>query len=86
MLKSAQYSYPNRLAYNTCLGITERETLAMLYFENEVLKLPELMKYPLSSSFTSSGTEDGYTSEVGQGAPKKDAGDLTNKGDESRNA
>lgn len=84
LLSSAQYSYPNRLAYNTFLGISEKETLAMLYLENEVLGLPDRMKFPLSSSFTSNGTEDGYTSEIGQGAPKKDTTDLTDEGDRSR--
>ena len=78
LLKSCQYSFANRLAYNTCLGISERATLAMLYFENSVLNLPEKMQYPLSSSFTTSG-------EVGQGAPKKDDGDLSDEGDRSRN-
>ena len=87
LLTSCQYSYSNRLAYNTCLGISEKETLALNYLENEVLKLPDIMQYPLSSSFTSSGsntTEDGYTSEIGQGAPKKDDDELSESGDRMR--
>lgn len=64
LLKSCQYSFANRLAYNTCIGISEKATLAMLYFENEVLDLPNIMKYPLSSSFTTSSNSEG-------GAPTK---------------
>ena len=59
LLKSCQYSYSNRIAYNTLLGISEKETLAMLYFENEVLDLPNKMKYPLSSSYTLTDNEGG---------------------------
>lgn len=81
MLESCQYSYSNRLAYNTLLGISEKDTLAMMYLENDVLKLQDLMKYPLSSSFTNSG-ENG---QVGQGAPTKDPDELSNEGDRSRN-
>lgn len=79
LLESCQYGYNNKIAYNTLLGISERETIAQAYLEEEVLGLHDIMRYPLSSSFTSSGnsnTEDGYTTEVGQGAPTKDAGDL----------
>jgi hypothetical protein len=86
LLKSCQYSFANRLAYNTCLGISEKDTIAMLHFENEVLKLPEIMKFPLSSSFTQSSTEDGYTSEVGQGAPTKSDDEISESGERSRNA
>ena len=86
LLTSCQYSFANRLAYNTCLGISEKETLAMLYFENEVLKLPESMKFPLSSSFTQSGAEDGYTSEIGQGAPTKKDSEISESGDRMRNS
>ena len=85
LLESCQYSFANRLAYNTCLGISEKETLAMLHFENEVLKLPEVMKFPLSSSFTQSGTENGYTSETGQGAPTKSDDEISTSGDNERN-
>lgn len=77
LLKSCQYSFANRLAYNTCLGITEKETLAMAYLENEILNLPELMKYPLSSSFTQSREQTG-------GAPSK-GDDITPSGERMRN-
>lgn len=83
LLESNQYSYPNRLAYNTLLGISEKETLAMLYFENTVLGLPDTMRYPLSSSFTSTG--EGETGEIGQGRPEVEPIELSPSGERSRN-
>ena len=88
MLESAQYGYSNRIAYGTLLNVSEREQLASIFLETEVLKLQDKMIYPLSSSFTSSGnglTEDGYTPETGQGRPTKDDKDLTPEGERSRN-
>ena len=85
LMTSCQFSYANRLAYNTCIGISEKQTLSMLFFENEVLKLQDLMKYPLSSSFTQSGNEDGYTSETGQGRPKKDDDKIGESAERERN-
>lgn len=88
LLQSCQYSYSNRLALNTLLGISEKETIGMNYLENTVLKLPEIMKYPLQSSFTTSNsedTEDGYTTETGQGRPSVPDDELTPEGDKSRN-
>ena len=55
LLKACQYSFSDRLAYNACIGISEMETLAMEYFEVEVLDLPGKMNHPLSSSFTTAG-------------------------------
>lgn len=83
MLTSCQYGYSNRLAYGTLIGISEKEQLAQIYLETEVLRLQDKMIYPLSSSFTTSN--DGYTPEVGQGAPTKDDTELTPEGDRSRN-
>ena len=72
----------------TTLGLpTEREQLASIFLENEVLKLQDKMIYPLTSSFTSSGgiTEDGYTPEVGQGRKEIPDNQLTPEGERSRN-
>jgi hypothetical protein len=89
LLQSCQYSYSNRLALNTLLGISEKETIAMNFLENEVLKLPEIMRYPLQSSFTTSNDgsvdEDGYTTETGQGRPSVDDDELSESGERSRN-
>lgn len=49
----------------------------------EILGVPEILK-PLQTSYTQS-TDNGYTSEVGQGAPTKDEGDLSDSGDRMRN-
>ena len=88
LLESAQYGYSNRIAYGTLIGVSEREQLASIYLETDILKLQDKMIYPLSSSFTSSGselTDDGYTPETGQGRPPVDDKDLTPEGDRSRN-
>ena len=58
LLSSCQYSFSNRLAYNTFNGISEKATLSMEFFENQVLHLPELMMHPLQSSYTTSNTEE----------------------------
>ena len=89
LLQTCQYSYSNRLALNTLLGISEKETISMNFLENQVLKLPEIMRYPLQSSFTTSNDgsvdEDGYTNETGQGRPKVDDDSLSDSGERSRN-
>lgn len=87
MLESAQYGYSNRIAYGTLLGVSEKEQLANIFLETEVLKLQDKMIYPLTSSFTSSGgiTEDGYTPETGQGRPEVDDDKLSPEGERSRN-
>ena len=81
LLEANQYSYAYRLAYGTLLGFSERQTMAQIYFENEMLKLPELMQYPLQSSYTTSN--DG---EVGQGRPQTPDDELTPSGERSRNS
>ena len=81
LLGACQYSFSDRLAYQTLLGYSEMETLAMEYFETQVLNLPELMNHPLSSSFTQSGEEG----EVGQGRPELNPEDISIDGDRSRN-
>lgn len=88
MLESAQYGYSNRIAYGTLLDVSEREQLASIFLETEVLKLQDKMIYPLSSSFTSNGnglTEDGYTPETGQGRKQIPDDQLTPEGERSRN-
>lgn len=78
LLESCQYSFANRLAYNTFLGISEKTTLAMNYLENELLDLPSKMVFPLSSSYTQSGTEEA-------GRPPVDDSQLSPSGERSRN-
>lgn len=81
LLESCKYSYSNRIAYNTLLGITERETMAFEFLENQVLGLPQLMVYPLNSSFTMSGNNG----EVGAGRDSIPDDELSNSGERNRN-
>lgn len=83
LLEANQYSFSYRLAYGTLMDISERETMASLIFETQALKLQDLMKYPLQSSYTTSN--DGEQGEVGTGAPQKDVTELSPEGERSRN-
>lgn len=80
MLESCQYSFANRVAYNTLLGVSEKETLSNIWFETEVIKLQEKMIYPLSSSFTSSGD----VNDVGRPSLDDDE-PISDSGERSRN-
>ncbi len=79
ILESAQYGLPNKLAFNTLNGFSELQTLALNFLEEECLGLTDKFR-PLQSSYTQSGT-----GEVGQGAPEKDATELSPSGERSRN-
>lgn len=81
LLEANQYSYSYRLAYGTLLGFTERQTMAQLKFENDILGLPNIMKYPLQSSYTQTGESSG---EVGR--PQTPDDELTPSGERSRNS
>ena len=83
LLSSGQYGLPTKLAINTLNGFNEKDTLSLNYVEEELLHLSDKL-VPLNSSYTQSGNDDGYTSEVGQGRPKKDEGDLSDSGERSR--
>ena len=83
ILEANQYSFSSRLCYGTLLGFTERQTIAHLKFENDVLGLPSLMQYPLSSSFTTSGSSS--AEQNGPGRPESDPSTLSPSGDRSRN-
>lgn len=80
LLEANQYSYSYRLAYGTLLGFSEKQTMAQLMFETQVLGLPNLMKYPLQSSYTTSNDAEGEN-----GAPEKDVTELSPEGERSRN-
>ena len=80
LLESAQYGLPTKLAYNTLNGFSEKETLALNFLEEEVLKVSEKF-VPLQSSYTQSGNENGDGSD---GAPTKYPDDLTDDGEASR--
>ena len=82
LLTAAQNGLPDVFAYNNLNGFSEKDTMAMLQF-NQILGIPDVLQ-PLKTSYTQS-SEDGYTSEIGQGAPTKDTGDLSDSGDRMRN-
>lgn len=74
-MNSAEYGFPNALAYGTTLGLSELDTLSLTNLQNNVLGLTDKFK-PLQSSHTLTGEEG----EVG--APTKD--EVTDEGDRSR--
>ena len=80
LLTSCQYSFSNRMAYNTFNGISERTTMAMEFFETQVLHLPEIMNHPLQSSYTTSNTGEEET-----GRPTVPDDELSPSGERSRN-
>lgn len=83
LLEANQHSYPYRLGLGTLLGYTEKETLAMLHFEEDVLGLHNIMRYPLMSSYTQSSSDG--TGQVGQGRDPVDDTELSPSGERSRN-
>ena len=80
LLSSCQYSFSNRMAYNTFNGISEKTTMTMEFFENQVLHLPEVMTHPLQSSYTTSNT-----GEDEGGRPMTPDDELTPSGNRTRN-
>lgn len=80
LLKANQYSYSYRLGLGTLFGYSEKQTIAMLEFENQVLNLPETMRYPLQSSYTLSGDEVDNTG----GRPTVSDDEITEEGSRSR--
>ena len=80
LLESCQYSFSNRLAYNTFNDISEKATMAMEFFETNVLHLPEVMTHPLQSSYTTSNT-----GEDEGGRPTTPDDELTPSGERTRN-
>lgn len=79
LLEANQFSLSMRLAYATLLGFSEKETLASLYLETELLHLQDKMIYPLQSSYTQSASSSS------PGAPMKDDSELSPEGERSRN-
>lgn len=80
LLESNQYGYMYRLEYGTLMGYTERQTMAELMFESEMLGLQNLMVYPLVSSYTQSGNENDEG-----GRPLTPDDELSPSGERSRN-
>ncbi len=79
-LKAASYGLPTISMYAASQGLGQAELDNMNLLETQVLKLPELFK-PLVNSAQLS-TKDSATDEGG--APQKDADELTDSGEQSR--
>lgn len=81
LLEAAQYGLPTKLAYNNLNQFSEKDTLALNFFEEEVLQLTSKL-IPLQSSYTQTGkTESGSDTD---GAPTKDGTEITDDGESSR--
>jgi hypothetical protein len=72
--KASTVGYPTKLATMATLGIGQRETMNLIWLENEFLKLPDNMIPPKSSHTQSGGGE--------AGRPEQD--DLTDEGQVTR--
>lgn len=71
ILESCQNGLPNKLLLNSINGISEKDTMAMNFLEEDVLKLSEKLK-PFNTSYTQSSKDSG-----GQ---EKDDSDLSDEG------
>lgn len=79
-LKACQYGMPLISYYCASQGLGQAELDTMSFLEGEVLGLQEMFK-PLQSSATMSSSSDSGNE---GGAPTKDAGELTDSGEQSR--
>lgn len=77
-LEGASYGVPVKSHLSATLGLDPIEMMNMSFLENDLLKITEEWM-PLQSSHTMSGDDNGK-----DGAPKKDAKDLTDEGSKSR--
>ena len=77
LLKNAQFGLPVKLELCSALGYNPRESLDMMNFENNVLKLHENM-IPLQSAHT------GALNEEGQGRPSDKSGETTEGADRAQ--
>ena len=86
-LKAAQFGLPTVSMYAASQGLGQAELDSMNLLENEVLEIKKLF-IPLSSSNTQSGNPSVKTESKGVtdegGAPKKDAEDLTESGEQNQ--
>jgi hypothetical protein len=76
LTNSATLGLPVKGDLITAMGLTPLEMQGAIYFENEILKLHEIL-IPLSSSYTQSGST---------GAPNKDPSQLTVEGQKSKDS
>ena len=82
-LKAAQFGLPTIMLYSASQGLGQAEFDAMNFLENDVLKLKEVL-IPLKSSTTISSDNGSEPPTDEGGRPPKEAGDLTDSGEQSR--
>lgn len=83
-LKAASYGLPTISMYAASQGLGQAELDAMSYLETEILNLQDMFKPIISASQMSADDLDGGGATDEGGAPEKDAGDLTDAGEQSR--
>lgn len=76
LLENAQNGLPTKLAINALDGLSELESLALNYLEEECLLLSDKLK-PLNTSYTQSGQNEA-------GGQEKDVTELTDEGAKTR--
>lgn len=76
ILESCQNGLPNKILYNTLNGVSEKDTLAMNFLEENCLNLSEKFR-PLSTSYTQTGDK-------ASGGQEKDQSDLSDEGLKTR--
>lgn len=82
-LKAASYGIPTISAYAASQGIGQAELDTMSFLEGEVLGLQRMFKPIQSSSQQSSSDLDSKAATDEGGAPTKDAGELTDSGEQT---
>lgn len=83
-LKAASYGLPTISMYAASQGLGQAELDAMSYLETEVLGLQDMFKPIISSSQMSGEDVEGGGATDEGGAPEKDADELTDAGEQSR--
>lgn len=78
-LKAAQYGLPTVMMYGASQGLGQSEFDTMNYLENDILGLKEKLIPLMSSSTMATSNSDNEG-----GRPEKDAGELTDSGEQSR--
>lgn len=74
LLENSNGGLPHKLAVSSMTGLSEKETLALNFLEEDILGLSEKFK-PLNSSYTQSSSD---------GKVEKDADELSDEGEKTR--
>ena len=83
-LKAASYGLPTISMYAATQGLGQAELDSMSFLEGEVMRLQDIFKPIQSSSQMSSSDLESKAATDEGGAPQKDAGELTDSGEQTR--